>query len=140
MKDRNLGIFRGLESPEAPTELHKRTMHAALDALARPAVPDIWTRLWQSRALRLAWTCCVALLAIGHIAVTPLSTGVVTVAIKPTARQPIESIDEVSALARLPRLDLGVHGLGVLGENVQANGRGAEGVAPTPHHRKENAS
>ncbi len=59
-------LLRGLEPPSPPRELRSRTL-AAAGAAARRGVPGpaagapaLLDRLWESRALRLAWGLAVA--------------------------------------------------------------------------------
>jgi len=60
-------LLAGLDSPRPPSGLRDRTLAAARAAGARPAVPTgIWTRIWSSPTLRLAWAVTVAALLLAH--------------------------------------------------------------------------
>lgn len=60
-----------VELPPPPAELEARSLAAARTAMARtPARTDLWTRMWESRAARLAWAAAVAGLVLGHVALS----------------------------------------------------------------------
>jgi hypothetical protein len=59
-----------LETPEPPPALKSMVLQATAEVLNRPPAPDIWTRIWESRPLRLAWAATISLLIAGHLAVT----------------------------------------------------------------------
>jgi len=97
-KDRRNDMpFEELELPRPPEALRERVLQAAGAALAREPVPDIWSRVWESRAARLAWAVSVAGLLVAHAYITPRH-----VAPRETASFDEEEITE---LARLPRID-----------------------------------
>jgi hypothetical protein len=57
-----------VEPPPPPDDLEARSLAAARTAMARtPARTVLWTRLWESRAARLAWAAAVAGLVLGHV-------------------------------------------------------------------------
>jgi len=64
-------LFVGLEPPPPPADLRARTQAAAREAMARPSAPDVWSRIWHHRGLRLAWAAAVVLLLAGHVLVNP---------------------------------------------------------------------
>ena len=45
----------GLDTPPPPEELRGRALAAAAAALGREPKVELWSRLWFSRPLRLAW-------------------------------------------------------------------------------------
>ncbi len=97
-------LLNGMEPPVPPPELRELALRPAVQALQRPAVPDLWTRLWQSRPLRLAWAGCTTLLLLGHLVVTLLQA-------KPITSQPpgrlfahSPSDPELAEIVELPRL------------------------------------
>ena len=68
-------LLAGLGPPEQPRGLQERTLRGAREALAREAGRDLWTRIWESRPLRLAWAATVAVLVICHIGMTERRLG-----------------------------------------------------------------
>jgi len=63
-------LMEGLEPPQPPPELRSRTLAAARARLAGEAAPDIWSRIWRHRGLRLAWASTVVMLLAGHVLAT----------------------------------------------------------------------
>jgi hypothetical protein len=63
-------LIGDLDTPEPPSALKSMVLQATAEALNRPPTPDIWTRIWDSRPLRLAWVATVSVLVAGHLAVT----------------------------------------------------------------------
>jgi len=64
-------LLERFETPDPPAGLRARSLAAARLAMAQPAPrPDRWTRLWQSRAARLAWAAAVVVLVLGHVALS----------------------------------------------------------------------
>lgn len=97
-------IFPGLEPPGPPDPLRDRVLQAAQQALDSSPATDIWTRLWQSRLLRLAWGTCVLVLIVGNVALPPrprLAIGTETMLL---ARLAEDADSELAEIARLPRL------------------------------------
>lgn len=62
-------LFEGLEMPKPPPHLRARVLAAARDAATE--TPDVWSRIWHHRGLRLAWAAAVVLLLAGHLLVLP---------------------------------------------------------------------
>jgi hypothetical protein len=89
--------FGRLEVPRPPDALRERVLTAAGAALARDPVPDVWSRVWESRAARLAWAVSVAGLLVAHAAITP----------RDAVQTGIASFDEeeITELASLPRIE-----------------------------------
>jgi hypothetical protein len=65
--DRLLG---GFEPPPLPSDLRALTLRAARERLAEAPAPDLWSRIWDNRGVRLAWTAAVVLLLAGHVLVS----------------------------------------------------------------------
>jgi hypothetical protein len=115
IRDRVLG---GLRTPEPPRELDSRVLREATAALARRSRRDVWTRLWESRPLRVAWaTVALALLAANAVLPGRRHPESVSAAGPPASMAPREA-NELRAVARLPRIDL-------------ATLPGGEGAAPS---------
>lgn len=64
-------LFGGLEPPEPPRMLRGVVLTRARKHLQMGTHPDVWSRLWNHRGLRLAWAAAVVLLLTGHILATP---------------------------------------------------------------------
>ncbi|HQR66777.1 MAG TPA: hypothetical protein PLB02_05235, partial [Thermoanaerobaculia bacterium] len=47
--------FSGLEASGPPPDLREKVLAVAREALAEEAGRDVWTRIWESRPLRVAW-------------------------------------------------------------------------------------
>ncbi|MCG6947751.1 MAG: hypothetical protein LJE93_02395 [Acidobacteria bacterium] len=62
-------LFEGLETPEPPPHLRARVLAAARDTAT--GTPDVWSRIWHHRGLRLAWAATVVLLLAGHLLTLP---------------------------------------------------------------------
>jgi hypothetical protein len=56
-----------LTVPDPGELVRSRALAAGRRALARQTAPDVWERIWSSRAFRLAWTAAVLLLVAGHL-------------------------------------------------------------------------
>jgi len=93
-------LLGGLVPPEPPGELHGEVMRAASAALAREAPRDLWTRIWESRSLRVAWATGVLLLLLAN-ALVPRATS--PSGMRGTAPA---AGDELDSIAHLPRIDL----------------------------------
>ena len=68
-------LLEGLEPPQPPPELRSKALTAARKRLAGEAVPDLWSRIWNHRGLRLAWAATILMLLAGHLAVSSPSLG-----------------------------------------------------------------
>jgi len=62
-------LFEGLEPPPPPPQLRSRVLTAARKKGTE--TPDLWTRIWNQRGLRLAWAAAVVLLVAAHALVAP---------------------------------------------------------------------
>ena len=63
-------LFGGLEPPRPPTDLRSRVISAARQHMGTES-PDLWSRIWNQRGLRLAWAAAVVLLLAGHVLFIP---------------------------------------------------------------------
>jgi hypothetical protein len=99
--DRN--PLSGMRSPVPPEELRETVLSAAREALAAEAKRTIWDRIWESRALRLAWTGTTAALVLGHVLVTIEPEGSGAVPAPDLARAGRET-DDLREIVRLPRV------------------------------------
>lgn len=71
-------LFEGLEPPPPPSQLRSRVLTAA--GKKGTETPDLWTRIWNQRGLRLAWAATVVLFLTAHLLVGPRNgTGVTQV-------------------------------------------------------------
>jgi len=59
-------VLPGLEPPPPPAGLRARAVAAARERMVAAPAPDLWTRIWNNRALRLAWAAAVTLLLAAH--------------------------------------------------------------------------
>lgn len=63
-------LLPDLEPPPPPAGLRARALAAARERMAAAPPPDLWSRIWNNRTLRLAWAGAVALLVAGHVVVS----------------------------------------------------------------------
>ena len=100
-------LLSALNPPEVPNGLCERAMSAAARGLGEDALPaDVWSRLWHSRSLRLAWTVSIAALVAGHVLLSLHRTERHAVE-RPAAGGTVSTQDpEIRAIAALPRIDL----------------------------------
>jgi hypothetical protein len=63
-------LLAGLEPPPPPAGLRAQAVAAARERLAAAPAPDPWSRIWNNRALRLAWAAAVVLLLAAHALVS----------------------------------------------------------------------
>jgi hypothetical protein len=105
--------FAGLSPPGPPAEMREKVLAVAREALAREAVPDVWTRIWESRSLRLAWAAAAALLLMANvgISVSRLPRGAVVSRTGAGAEAEREAARELAILLALPPIDEAVQPL-----------------------------
>lgn len=98
-------LLAKLKPPDPPLELRDRVMQSAREAFVRARPPDVWTRACESRPLRVAWGLSVALLVIGHVAVSAWPSARFPRAA--SRRVPVEAgrDRELAAIGELPRND-----------------------------------
>jgi len=63
-------LLAGLEPPPPPAGLRARAVAAARERMAAPPAPDLWSRIWNNRGLRLAWAAAGVLLLAAHVVVS----------------------------------------------------------------------
>lgn len=97
-------LLAGLAPPKPPRGLEERTVRGAREAMVCEAARDAWTRIWESRPLRIAWAVSVVALVLCHLSITELRS-VSGKAGTQTARVAREGNGELAAIARLPQLD-----------------------------------
>lgn len=66
-------LFAGLEPPPPPADLRVRALDAARGRMAEADQRDLWSRIWNSRGVRLAWAAAVVFLLAGHVLVSTKS-------------------------------------------------------------------
>jgi len=73
-------LFQRFGPPAPPPQLRSRVLAAAREKKAE--TPDLWSRIWNHRGLRLAWATAAVLLLAGHLLVIP-QTGAVLSPVDP---------------------------------------------------------
>jgi hypothetical protein len=63
-------LLAGLEPPPPPGGLRARAVAAARERMAAAPAPDLWSRIWNNRGLRVAWAAAVVLLLAAHVLVS----------------------------------------------------------------------
>jgi hypothetical protein len=100
--------FPGLDVPGPPEVLEESVLGKAREALARDPVPDCWTRIWESRPARLAWSACVMGLIAANVAVGSWKRSPGDPSPVVADQAPSSAEEEIIELGRLPRLDVGL--------------------------------
>jgi hypothetical protein len=62
-------LLEGFAPPGPPPELRSRVLAAAREHIGTESQPDLWSRIWDHRGIRLAWAATVVLFLIAHILV-----------------------------------------------------------------------
>lgn len=101
MVDRFDVPYDGLRPPDPPDELRRKTLPVARAALANGRRPDVWTQLWQSRAVRLAWAATVAALVLGNLAIGPPPSGAADAPGLPVVAAAVGELAPVAGVGRL---------------------------------------
>ena len=96
--------FSGLEASAPPSELREKVLALAREALAEEAVRDVWTQIWESRPLRLAWAVAASFLVIANIRLEPVRPPGAAV-LRPGVQAAREAARELSAFVALPPID-----------------------------------
>lgn len=60
-------LFDGLQPIQLPSDLRLRVVPAARARMTDEVVPDLWSRIWNHRGIRLAWASTATLLLVGNI-------------------------------------------------------------------------
>jgi hypothetical protein len=97
-------LLATLQPPGPPAGLQERVLSGARDALTREAGRDAWTRIWESRPLRIAWVSAVVVLVVFNIGITELRSRRSSDGTQ-AARAERRANGELAAIGRLPRLD-----------------------------------
>lgn len=98
--------------PEPSPGLRERSLTAARESMGRTGAPDIWTRIWGNRGVRLAWAASVGCLLFGHVVMNdhvrtePASHAMPLAAV-------VEADDELTDVADLPRMTADLPGFEV---------------------------
>ena len=74
-------LIEGLEPARPPLTLRSRVLEAARERLETES-PNVWSRIWYHRGIRLAWAATVVLLLAGNALLTQ-STGAIVRQIDP---------------------------------------------------------
>lgn len=100
-------IERGLDRlrlPGPPPELRERVLRAATRALDEAPVPDLWSRLWENRGLRLAWAACLVTLITGHVVISVEALRH-PAPVRHATNQQLPAGEELQSIAALPPID-----------------------------------
>ncbi len=63
-------LLRRVDPPGAPPSLRTRALAAARVARRKPEPVDLWSRIWASRPLRLAWAASLTAVLAAHVALS----------------------------------------------------------------------
>ena len=92
--------FQRQRVPGPPDSLERRVFHAAAAALRAEPEATIWDRLWNSRALRVAWSIATLALLLAHVAVSRGSE-------RPAPRSArVDPPSELREILTLPTIDI----------------------------------
>lgn len=67
-------LLRRVRPAGPQPDLRDRALAAAREARPRAVQPDVWTRLWSNRPLRIAWAASLAAALVAHAALTARDT------------------------------------------------------------------
>ncbi len=96
--------FGGFETPAPPEELRGQGLALAREALVRETPRDVWTRIWESRPLRIAWAAAATLLVAANLVVGTRRPPAPAVSRSGAAAER-EAARELSAFVALPPID-----------------------------------
>lgn len=130
-RDPLMHLLADLDPPSPPPDLRDRVLTAMRRSGPRETEIDLWTRLWSSRTLRLAWVATVAGLLAGHIVLfvhrqsaVPTTSPAYVMAGALQDRDLAELADlQVIAVDLLPRLDSAT-----IGPHQDLEGRSDNGI------------
>ena len=129
-------LLEKLQPASPPPDLRERSLGAATQALGRPPA-EPWTRIWESRPVRLAWAATVAGLLLAHALIPTVPRPVPAAAQGFSLHHLSQSTEEeIRVIATLPRLDLDARSLS--GAVSAAAARPGAAETQSPNH-KENA-
>jgi hypothetical protein len=133
-------LFEGFAPPNPPAELRGQTLERATVALQEDPLPDLWSRIWRNRPLRLAWAATVLALIGANLATTrvPTPSSAHLAAWFPGSFAGID--EEVVEIVRLPRLQADAGSLAAALRQSAAAEDGRTAAPPARPHHKENAS
>jgi hypothetical protein len=98
-------LLAGLEPAMPPDDLRSRALAAARTAMAREVERvDLWSQLWSSQPLRLAWATTMVALIAGHVMLSVPNRTPKTAPDAPFLVAGIFHEKELADLARLPRI------------------------------------
>jgi RNA polymerase sigma-70 factor, ECF subfamily len=132
-------VLATLQPPEPPRGLQQRVLRGAREALARETGRDVWTRIWESRPLRVAWAWAVVVLVICHVGITELRSARSS-ATRYVAQAAREGSGELGEIGQQPRLDENARPLLGVGAYCLAEEPESSHTAPTRGKGKESAS
>lgn len=112
-------LMEGLEPPQPPPELRSKALAAARARMSAESTPDIWSRIWNHRGLRLAWAATIVLLVVGHAMVLP-GTGNIFKSIDPALTAENRVDDYLVEMLRPTRISENVQP--IVGLFTSANG------------------
>jgi hypothetical protein len=122
-------LLGGVGPPLPPSELRARVLAAAEIAFAHEATGR-WTRIWQSRPLRLSWAAAMAFLALAHLALSLKLARREEPPVSASIRRPGES--ELDRATSVPRIDPSHDAWTALGDEDQ--------IEPTDRFRRATPS
>ena len=123
-------VVRAVGEPDPPGGLRERVLAGARAAWDRPAL-DPWHRIWESRALRLAWAGAVAALTIANVAVRAAAHASRGAQAPSAASSDARRGNDLQAVVALPRLRAEYAAIWTVPGNTSTP-RALE-PAPTPH-------
>jgi hypothetical protein len=132
--------FSGLEPPVPPPTLRARVLKSARETLEREAARDIWTRVWESRPLRVAWAAATLILLAAHLAVPARPPARDRGASEPAAAPEFDPGGELAAVAGLSPLNEDLLPRLEAPADPPAAGKGVTPAAPVTRNRKESVS
>lgn len=95
----------GLETPPPPEDLRGRALAAAVAALGREPKAGLWSRLWHSRPLRLAWAAIVLAAVAGHAWLYAAEGSAPSAGAQVVADVPAVGDPELQEIVDLPQID-----------------------------------
>lgn len=97
-------LLSNLKPPEPPASLRASTLSRATRAWVRPATPDRWRQVLESRPLRLAWATTVVALVAAHLALSTRPEHKLAPTAGPEVAASAAQDRELREVVELPRL------------------------------------